>query len=277
MMGVINITPNSFSDGGKFTTTDKIRKQINYFRSYGCSVFDFGAESTAPFNSAVSARDELERLIPLFDLIRGGEFKESEVLSFDTYKTSTFGEILKLTKSCGVSNKIIFNDVSGSLDDELFSLMEEFDFDYVFSHNLAPTRSETSNHMDYNQEVIDLKNYFENAVSEFSKRGFVDRVIFDPCFGFSKSTEQNLELIQNTFDWLNPNFPWVLGVSKKSFLRSLCPVEDDLEKLEFSELVHVQVLVNWFREYEKMNLAPKKSIFIRLHDPKIFYASKLMK
>ena len=91
MMGVINITPNSFSDGGNFTDANSIKAQINHFRSYHCSHFDFGAESTAPFNDGISAKEEILRLSPLFDLLRAGEFTPAETLSFDTYKLDPIG------------------------------------------------------------------------------------------------------------------------------------------------------------------------------------------
>uniref|UniRef100_UPI00356275FA dihydropteroate synthase n=1 Tax=Halobacteriovorax sp. TaxID=2020862 RepID=UPI00356275FA len=76
MMGVINITPNSFSDGGKYTSLPLIKDQINHFRNYGCKCFDFGAESTAPFNKAITKEEEQKRLGPLFELIKSGEFRE---------------------------------------------------------------------------------------------------------------------------------------------------------------------------------------------------------
>ena len=98
MMGVINITPNSFSDGGKFTDVDSIKHQINHFRNYDCTHFDFGAESTAPFNAGISAREELKRLAPLFELLRSGEFRPFETLSFDTYKLEVFKEIITLVR-----------------------------------------------------------------------------------------------------------------------------------------------------------------------------------
>ncbi len=271
MMGVINITPNSFSDGGKFTDLSSIQAQINLFRKYNCKYFDFGAESSAPFNKAISREEELERLRPLFELIREGEFKENETLSFDTYKTETFREAISLIRDLGLRNKVIFNDVSGSLDRELFSLMNEFEFDYVYSHCLVPSRAETLKHMSFLSEKVELCDYFERARKEFSKHGLLERVIFDPCFGFSKTAEQNLELIENIESWIGSGDRWLLGISRKSFLRGLSICDKKDEQFLFSELLHSQILVNW------MNKLQESEVLIRLHDPKVFQSALLVK
>lgn len=270
-MGVINITPDSFSDGGKYTSLSSIKDQIQHFRNYGCKCFDFGAESTAPFNRAISEREEQDRLLPLFELIRSGEFKEDETLSFDTYKLSTFRKIITFVRECGLRNKVLFNDVSGALDEGLFSLMNEFEFDYIFSHSLVPTREQASDHMEYLSEEIDLLKYFNDAKKVFEKRNLLERVIFDPCFGFSKTAEQNLELINKTHQWIGASDKWVFGISRKSFLRALSPSKDRAEQVFFSELLHGQVLVNWMKNLQS------QSILIRIHDPAVFLSAEIMK
>lgn len=272
MMGVINITPNSFSDGGNFTDANSIKAQINHFRSYHCSHFDFGAESTAPFNDGISAKEEILRLSPLFDLLRAGEFTPLETLSFDTYKLEVFEEIIKLVRDeLKLTNKVIFNDVSGVLEEGLFKLMNNYEFDYVYSHCLTPSRSEASNHMNYLLDEIDLSEYFRKAKDVFRAEGYLDRVIFDPCFGFSKNSKQNLDLIETTKEWITEGDRWVLGVSRKSFLRALSHSSKREDQFLFSELLHTQILSSW------MNNLHNSLILIRLHDPQIFHSAVLMK
>ena len=271
-MGVINITPNSFSDGGKFTDVDSIKHQINHFRNYDCTHFDFGAESTAPFNDRISAREELKRLAPLFELLRSGEFRPFETLSFDTYKLEVFKEIITLVRDeLKLTNRVIFNDVSGVMDEDLFKLMNEYEFDYVYSHCLVPSRSETSNHMNYLVDKVDLSKYFSEAREVFKSKSVLERVIFDPCFGFSKSSEQNLALIDSVTDWCSKEDRWLLGISRKSFLRSLSNSKDREEQFLFSELLHAQILSSW------MNNLHNSLILIRLHDPQVFHSATLMK
>jgi len=271
MMGVINITPDSFSDGGKYTSLDSIKNQIDHFRKYNCKCFDFGAESTAPFNSAITESEEQSRLEPLFDLIKANEFKNDEILSFDTYKLSTFRKIISLIRDLGHKNRIIFNDVSGFLEEDLFSLMNEYEFDYVYSHSLVPSREKASDHMDYLSDEVDLASYFLEARAEFDKRNVLDRVIFDPCFGFSKTANQNLDLIEKTGEWIEVADKWLLGISRKSFLRALSPSEDKEEQVFFSELIHGQVVGNWM-----LNIHDK-DIFIRVHNPSVFLSAQFVK
>ncbi|CBW26603.1 dihydropteroate synthase [Halobacteriovorax marinus SJ] len=271
MMGVINLTPNSFSDGGRFNDHLDVQKQLDKFREYGCKVFDFGAESTAPFNDAISLEEELSRLEILFDLVRNNSFKEDEVLSLDTYKIEVFREFAALVAKSNLRNKIIFNDVSGALDPELFNLFNDYSFDYIYSHSLVSTRSQASSHMDYLSDELDLRNYFLTARDEFSKRGLLERVAFDPCFGFSKTADQNLRLLESIKNYTDLSQKWLLGISRKSFLRGLSNSKDRSEQFFFSELLHGQVLKNWMRDITEAE------VLIRLHDPQIFHFAQLMK
>lgn len=272
MMGVMNVTPNSFSDGGEFNDSSSFKEQIKYLKSYQCKIFDLGAESTAPFNSAVNATTEIERLDPFLSLIKDEEvFSSGDTLSFDTYKIETIKYILSSLEKSDFKGNIIWNDVSGVIDDELLALLKTHDIKYVYSHNLVPGRSKTSDHMKYVQDELDLVSYFQKASLIFKRAGVMDRVIFDPCFGFAKSKKQNYELLATMNDWCLSRFNWLIGVSRKSFLQALSIEEDKTSKIAFSELIHTQLLTDWMRKYSRSEM------IIRLHDPKVFHASRMLK
>ncbi len=265
MMGVINITPNSFSDGGEFNHVESFKKQIQYLKSYGLKIFDLGAESTAPFNEAISNQVELERLVPFLELIKSGDiFSSSDTLSFDTYKIETMRFILESLKGSSFKGDIIWNDVSGVIDSALFDLMDEYSFTYVYSHNLVPSRDETSHHMNYVSEKIDLVSYFSEAHAIFSQAGVMNRVIFDPCFGFAKSKEQNYQLLTSIDKWCSDKYRWLIGISRKSFLQALSQEEEKSQRIMHSELIHSHLLRQWMDEF------PNYDITIRLHDPRVF-------
>lgn len=210
-MGVINLTPNSFSDGNA-NFIQNLLKNLSSF-----DLLDFGAESTAPFNEKVSAELEWERLSQLLPY---KEQLRNKVLSLDTYKTQI------MEKFIGEFNnhQIILNDVSGQLETEYLEILKANpEVLFVYSHNLVPSRLETNSHIDFvGEEKPDLIHYFSKAMELLKKHGLEKRVIFDPCFGFAKSREQNIELLRELpklIQGFSKDQPWLIGVSRKSFLR----------------------------------------------------------
>lgn len=226
-MGVINITPNSFSDGNLVNSYSKFKSVFQEMLNWA-NIIDIGAESTAPFNNAIDSVDELERFENyLFPLLQ--ELEDPRItLSIDTYKPEVFYEVYWVIKEFWPKTKIIFNDVSGKIDDELIQILCDttLDFEYVFCHNLCPTRDLTLNHMDYLHKengfsFIDiLINHFKVALESLL---LLDKKIWiDPCFGFSKTRAQNQFLLKNIHYFLemfDSRIPMVYGISRKSFLR----------------------------------------------------------
>ncbi len=249
-------------------------------REDGCSIFDFGAESTAPFNQTVSLEEEFRRLEALlFPALK--VIDSSDLVSIDTYKV----EVMDKMMSSGEldSKKVIFNDVSGALDSKLEEfLLRYHDVTYVYSHNLAPGRDSTQTHMDhlcsYNGDdlIKHIDEYFEEAKEWFKAKGIENTIWFDPCFGFSKTTQQNLDLIAMTpkmISGLGPDQTWLLGISKKSFLRSL--VGENLskdEQFKRAEQAHAAILSSWMR-----NISSENQVVIRLHDISLFQSVKRCK
>lgn len=279
-MGVLNLTPDSFSDGGKYASSSAVSLQIEKMRKDGCRIFDFGAESTAPFNKLVPLEDELKRFeqffFPVLDSLH-----ENDVISIDTYKV----EVMESLMSSGKldHHQVIVNDVSGALDSKLEEFLLKYpDVNYVFSHNLAPNRDQTQDHMSYvsSQYGHDFKNelndYFEKSLEWFKAKRVENSIWFDPCFGFSKDYQQNLDLLQFLPDLIKdqgPDRTWLLGISKKSFLRKL--VGEDMaheEQLRRAEQAHGTILTSWMHSMPKEN-----QIVIRLHDISLFQSVKRCK
>lgn len=223
-MGVLNCTPNSFSDGGEILREEDF---VSKLASFGpVEAIDLGAESTAPMNDPISWKAEWERLKTFLPLVKNFP----GTLSIDTYHPETIEEVLRFYLDQGLNQNLIWNDVSGKFD----SFVSDFlsispNFSYVFSHNLAPTRELTGRHMDFVRNDLsleELKDYF----LPFKR----SQIIFDPCLGFSKTYEQNW-MILNQFSELQEMVShehWLLGISRKSFIRK----KFDL-KLEDRELL----------------------------------------
>lgn len=282
IMGVMNVTPNSFSDGGRFIESSTIEAQIENFKKLGVYYLDIGAESTAPMNDAISADEEWQRLEKVIAILK--EELWAGVVSLDTYKPEIANAFFKeLSKSGYNDSQFLWNDVSGEWDGEVEDFLNRYPSSrYVFCHNEAPSREKTSLHMDFvkdgaNEECFSrLKEYFKKA--DTSQYG--ERVVLDPCFGFSKTYEQNWYLIEN-FPLLMESFEdhdFVFGVSRKSFLRkwwqeNVNSYEEKKENLlQKSEILHASLLRDLFKKCSSNKL--KKAIF-RLHDPEIaIYASR---
>ena len=233
-MGVINITPDSFSDGSQYNTKSSFEAQmLKAIAEF--DIIDIGAESTAPMNSSISVQEEINRFKTSYLPFVQSHSEPNVQLSFDTYKIAVFEWLFLETRKYWPKIPIIFNDVAGKVDDELIALLKQYDVKYVFSHNLAPTRELTSNHMDYVQDLTDedflrrFESYFSDGLKKLEN--FSDKILIDPCFGFSKSTHQNELLLRRAHEILNKfSERIVYGVSRKSFLRKYGVEKDEYGK-----------------------------------------------
>lgn len=222
-MGVLNITPNSFSDGDENLSLLDVENKLNKLISWA-NIIDIGAESTAPFNRAIDSSVELKRfdqfLVPILEKMSDPE----TVVSIDTYKIDVFDFVARKIKDYWPKSDLVFNDVSGKIDDVLMNYLtsSELDFSYVFCHNLCPARDESSNHMNHCEDNLSIemvKDFFSTGLNKLTKSK--RKIILDPCFGFSKTREQNHMLIKRMPFLLDYflDHDFIFGVSKKSFMR----------------------------------------------------------
>ena len=244
-MGVMNITPDSFSDGGELSSPDLIFERLQTLLKF--EAIDIGAESTAPKNSPITWKTEWERWLVVLPLLK----EVTTTISADTYHPETIFELVKYWKDHKLKSKLIWNDVSGKFDDSVRDFLKT-GFDYVFCHNLSPTRELSGRHMDYVLADLDLQGFFHQQRHP--------QVIFDPCLGFSKTYEQNWEILASFEDLqkkVNHN-RWLIGFSRKSFLRKKF-LTDDREQLD---QIHVSLLV------EFLKLASGE-VWVRSHRPEL--------
>ncbi len=244
-MGVINITPNSFSDGGEFFTSDSISQRLNFLKKF--DVIDIGAESTAPMNASIAWESEWERWQMILPFLKDLTIP----ISADTYHPETIFKLLKHWQDEKFKSRLIWNDVSGKFDASVLEFLKSKN-DYIFCHNLAPSRELSGRHMDYLAAEINLTDYFKPHLHP--------QVIFDPCLGFSKTYQQNWDIISD-FERLQSEFTatrWMIGFSRKSFLKNKFAVEDreELDRLHADEVA-------------KIIKTARGEVWIRTHRPEL--------
>jgi dihydropteroate synthase len=272
-LGVINITPNSFSDGGKHLNYIELKQTIQNFKSFKNLIIDLGFESTAPMNQAITLQDERDRMNYFFDFLRIYPEIKFDTISIDTYKLDNFVYFYHEIKKLNPEIKVILNDVSGVLDAALEKVLTELtDVDYIFTATRILDRSLVLDHMKFLQPthkdiISEILARFIFAAKWFTEKKMLSRVILDPGFGFSKTYEENWALI-NQFDILvlkllehKIDLPWVIGISKKSFLRKKIEMEN---KMNVEEL-HQKLILKFMSDTNNM-------IYFRVHDPNIIPA-----
>ena len=248
-MGVMNVTPNSFSDGGEFFSSDSILKKLHFLAQF--EVIDIGAESTAPMNSSLDWQDEWSRWQMVLPHLKN----LNTTISADTYHPETIFELVKFWKDHHLNSKLIWNDVSGKMDDSVRDFLKT-GFDYVLCHNLAPSRELTGKHMDYIHKDLNLVDYFLPHSHP--------QILFDPCIGFSKSYDQNCFVLDHFTDLQKQtgHERWVLGFSRKSILQKKFETKDRdrLDQLhvdEINRILHRGQGEVWIRTH-RPELVPHK-------------------
>ncbi|MDR2122652.1 MAG: dihydropteroate synthase [Flavobacteriaceae bacterium] len=209
--GILNITQDSFFDGGKYFTIEKALKQTEKLLAEGADFIDIGGQSTRPGSEFLSAEEELKRIIPVIKAIKK-EFQQVR-LSIDTF----WSEVAKETVNEGAG---MINDISGgSLDEKMFETIGELKVPYVLMH-MRGTPQTMGQFTDYNNLVLDIIYYFSEKIEKLRKFGIND-ILLDPGFGFSKTLEQNYELLKNLDKFTLFNLPLYIGLSRKRMIYHL--------------------------------------------------------
>ncbi len=260
-MGVINITPDSFSDGGLYNTRENLEGYLDLVKNQ-FDILDFGAESTAPSNEAITLAEELSRFKNiLLPILKKNKFNNQ--ISIDTYKLETIKELLSFEsfKNFYEEGRIIWNDVSGDLVGAKHLLNEFPHLKYVYSHNLVPERNLTSNHMNYCETSLNLNGYFSG-----------ENHILDPCFGFSKTREQNIALLNNLPELIGSltQKNWLIGISRKSFLRFMNLPKSDPDLIFQTELNQVMYISRLIRKLSKLDR--NLNLIFRIHNPIVMHS-----
>ncbi|HKL14809.1 MAG TPA: dihydropteroate synthase [Balneolaceae bacterium] len=210
-MGILNTTPDSFSDGGQFNTEEAALDRISEMAAQGAVIIDIGGESTRPGSEPVSVEEELSRTIPVMK--RAVAAHQNLLFSIDTTKY----EVAKQALEAGAH---IINDVSGLKKEPRFAeLCSETGAAYICMHSQGDPKT-MQNNPAYDNVAEDVLSELMRAKVELRQKG-VDNVIMDPGIGFGKTTEHNLQLIVNLPHLLQLNCPILVGASRKSLIGKL--------------------------------------------------------
>ena len=211
-MGILNITPDSFADGGRYSTTDLALKRAEEMMSEGVEIIDVGGESTKPGADRITQAEEVARVIPVIKELA----KKDTPISIDTTRASVAEQAIKL----GVS---YVNDVSGGLaDPEMYKLIAKHPkVQYIIMHWRAHSKT-MQDHAIYKDVVKEVKEELEERIEDAIKAGVnPDQIIIDPGLGFAKLPEHNWELLRNIDRIALLGYPILIGASRKRFLGEL--------------------------------------------------------
>ena len=208
VMGILNVTPNSFYDGNRYNTEKLVLNQVEKMLVEGATFIDVGVHSSKPNADLVSSEEEAIRLIPVLKAILQ-HFPET-ILSVDTFRS----EIAKIGLDHGAA---IINDISaGALDKNMFKVVAEHRVPYVMMH-MRGTPQTMNSLTQYEAIVKELIFYFSERIALARSFGIIDLIV-DPGFGFAKTMDQNYEVLQKLELFQNLDLPILVGVSRKSMV-----------------------------------------------------------
>ena len=210
-MGIVNITPDSFYDGGKYTTVKDVLQDVEEKIKQGADIIDIGAASTRPSATELSETEEWERLHENLKEIRKNF--PGTLISIDTYRAS----IAERGADFGAD---LINDIGGgNLDKNMFNTVVKLDLPYILMH-IQGTPQTMQINPQYQNVVLDIKNEFEHKIEALSKLNF-KKIILDPGFGFGKTLENNYTLLKGISHLKDLGFPILAGVSRKAMINKV--------------------------------------------------------
>ena len=218
VMGILNITPDSFYDGGKHKTEKDITNQVEKMITDGCDMIDIGAYSSRPGADHVSETEELNRLISVLKVLRK-KFSKL-IISVDTFRSHIAKTVVK------DFDVDIINDISaGDLDPKMFETITELNVPYIMMH-MQGTPDTMQQNPHYENVVKEIMMYFSEKIHQLKLLGIND-VIIDPGFGFGKTVEHNYQLLKNLSDFKIFELPILVGVSRKSMICKVLEVDPE--------------------------------------------------
>ena len=208
IMGILNVTPDSFSDGGKYFSKDIAVEQALKMIEDGADIIDIGGESSRPGSDPVSVDEELNRTIPVIEKLK--TFKNDFIISIDTTKSKVAEEALN-------SGALMINDISGLIfDEEMISVAKKFDAAVVIMHIKGNPKTMQENPF-YKDVVNEVKDFLLMQSKKALENG-IEKIIIDPGIGFGKRLEDNFTLINKLYEFESLGFPLMIGLSRKSFI-----------------------------------------------------------
>ncbi len=221
-MGILNITPDSFSDGGDFFNIKKALKQAEKFVTFGVDIIDLGAQSTRPGAEEVGSKEEIKRLIPTLQELRK-RFPDL-IISVDTFNADVAYKSL-------LNGANWVNDVTGGRRDEnILDIVSQSNCPFVITHSKGNSKNmnDLSNYDNLLEDIInELKHLTEKALSKGVNQ---NQIIWDPGIGFAKNTSQNITILKNLKVFKEEGFPLLIGASRKRFIGEVLKISNPKDR-----------------------------------------------
>ncbi len=208
LMGILNVTPDSFSDGGELNSLEKISERADEMIAQGAQILDVGGYSTRPGAQDISVKEEISRVVPAIEKIRAEH--EDIIISIDTFRAPVASAAL----DAGAN---MVNDVSGgNIDPNLWSVVAKYGVPYVLMH-MRGTPQNMASLTTYDSMLSEILQHLEERVHRLRGMGVQD-IVIDPGFGFAKTTDQNFYLLKNLGYFKALGLPLLVGISRKSMI-----------------------------------------------------------
>ncbi len=222
IMGILNITPDSFSDGGKYTQIEKAVEQVAIMVREGADIIDVGGESTRPGSTSVSEEEQILRVVPVIKAIRSA-FSAELLISIDT----TLSGVATAALDAGAN---IINDISaGQGDKNILTIASKYDVPIILMH-MQGTPQNMQDNPSYNDVVTEICQALKNRAEEAMATGIKkENIVLDPGIGFGKKRADNINLLAHLEKIAAIGYPVLLGTSRKRFMGSLCDVSEPTE------------------------------------------------
>ncbi len=213
IMGILNLTPDSFYDGGKYNSEKDILRQTEKMINEGAAIIDIGAVSTRPGAEDISEKEEIKRLILVVKSLK--QHFPSLTISVDTYRSTIAENMIN-------NGADIINDISGGcFDEKMFEIIAKYDVPYILMHIKGTPKNMQKNPV-YADVVKEIKVFFKTQLSQIKKiKGNTNNIILDPGFGFGKTLKHNYQILNNLKDFKTLGQPILVGLSRKSMINKL--------------------------------------------------------
>lgn len=257
VMGILNITPDSFSDGGKFFETslklDEVLKVAKEMERDGADFIDIGGESTRPGAEPVQLDEELSRVIPVIETLS----KHLSIpISVDTYKSKVAEEALK-------AGAVIVNDISGfNFDSKMPEIVSRYNASCILMHIKGQPKNMQVN-PEYKNVIAEIYEYLSNSII-IARNYDINQIIVDVGFGFGKTLEHNIELLVHLNEFRKLGYPLLVGLSNKSFIDKIYPIPVN-ERLSPTIAANIIALINGVNIIRVHNVLENKKA-IRIFD-----------
>jgi len=222
IMGILNLTPDSFSDGGDFFDRENALIQVEKFIKHGVDVIDIGAQSTRPGAIEVGSAIEIKRLIPVLKEVR--KRFPNIIISVDTFNSDVAFEAL-------LNGANWINDVTGGRrDEEIYNVVSKFDCPFVLTHSKG--NSQTMNDLTcYENLIDDITNSLKILIDKAISKGVnINKIILDPGLGFAKNTSQNIIVLKNLEKFKKLGYPLLIGASRKRFIGEVLNINNPKDR-----------------------------------------------